>query len=77
MARKYKRKTQQGSWNKNSMRKAIVAVESGVSGYLKASKQYGIPKATLFRRVKQLNKITKGDKKVSIALLGVSLKFFY
>lgn len=45
------------------MSDAIKAVSAGKYGYLKASKVYSVPKSTLERRVKNLNKTITGFKK--------------
>lgn len=54
---KYKRKTNRQSWNEECMRQAIEEVLEGRMGYLKASKQFGVPRTTVEARV---NKIKKG-----------------
>ncbi|KAJ4445068.1 hypothetical protein ANN_06867 [Periplaneta americana] len=64
MVGKYKRKTNFQSWSKDSMQRAIQAVENKEMGRLKAAKQYGVPHATLRRRVSNgKNKILRGTEK--------------
>ncbi|CAI9720180.1 transposable element-derived 7-like 10 [Octopus vulgaris] len=53
MVRNYCRKTQQGSWHKENLQGAIMAVLKGELGYMKASKIFSIPKTTLIRYVKK------------------------
>ena len=50
MPGKYKRKTQRQSWEEIQMQRAIDAVNSKEMGWLKASKTFGVPQATLRRR---------------------------
>ncbi|XP_072384637.1 uncharacterized protein [Diabrotica undecimpunctata] len=57
MVRNYVRKTEQQSWSLVALKNAIRTVKAGEMGYLKASKVYGIPKATLIRRCKE--KVTR------------------
>ncbi|KAG5882732.1 hypothetical protein JTB14_004029 [Gonioctena quinquepunctata] len=47
---KYKRKTQRQSWDENSMRQAIEEALEGRMGYLKASRQYEVPRTTMEAR---------------------------
>lgn len=63
MPNKYTRKTTQQSWDASAMREAIEAVKRGDMGFLKASKQYQVPRSTLKRRVKGTNKIATGNLK--------------
>lgn len=63
MPNKYTRKTTQQSWDANAMREAIEAVKRGEMGFLKASKQFQVPRSTLKRRVKGANKIATGYTK--------------
>ena len=49
MVRNYKRKTNRQSWSKDSMKKALHALENGTS-LRAASKEFQIPKTTLRRR---------------------------
>ena len=57
------RKTTRQSWSEEAMAKAIRSVSSGQHGYLKAAKVFSVPKSTLERRVKNLNKKITGHKK--------------
>lgn len=52
MVRNYERTSTQQSWSSTSMEEAIKAVKNGQMGYLKASKTFNVPKATLIRRCK-------------------------
>ena len=62
MVRNYKRKTNQQSWSKDSMKKPLHALENGTS--LRAvSKEFQIPKTTLRRRFKDQNKHAKTIQK--------------
>lgn len=45
------------------MKRAIEAIKSESMGYMKASKTYNVPKSTLERRVKDINKIAKCERK--------------
>ncbi|XP_039281652.1 uncharacterized protein LOC120350826 [Nilaparvata lugens] len=61
---KYKRKSNRQSWSEESMANAIKAIEEKTMGWLKAAKTFGVPQATLRRRVEGgKNKIFKGVKK--------------
>lgn len=60
----YKRKTQQQTWDSESMEKAIRAVRNEEMGYLKASKEFEVPRSTLKRRVKGINKEAVENKKL-------------
>ncbi|KAG5894424.1 hypothetical protein JTB14_019794 [Gonioctena quinquepunctata] len=51
---KYKRKTQRQSWDENSMRQAVEEVLEGRMGYLKASREYEVPRTTIEVRVKKI-----------------------
>lgn len=51
---KYTRKTERQSWDENSMRQAVEEVLEGRLGYLKASKEYGVPRTTIEARVKKI-----------------------
>lgn len=57
------RKTTRQSWSEEEMAKAIRSVSTGKYGYLKASKIFSVPKSTLERRVKNLNKQITGHQK--------------
>lgn len=52
MVHKYKRKTNQQSWEENDMRAALTAVRQG-AGINAAARLHNIPVATLFRRLKK------------------------
>ena len=55
MVRNYKRKTNRQSWSKDSMKKALHALENETS-LRAASKECQIPKTTLRRRFNNQNK---------------------
>lgn len=57
------KKTNRQSWSESAMSEAIQSVTSGKYGYLKASKVFSVPKSTLERRVKGLNKNLTGHEK--------------
>ncbi|KAG5881536.1 hypothetical protein JTB14_017939 [Gonioctena quinquepunctata] len=59
----YKWQTDRQNWSVESMNRAIQAVNSGEMGWLKASKIYGVPQATLRRRAQNKNKQIKGTDK--------------
>ena len=63
MVRNYKRKTNQQSWSKDSMKKALNALENGTS-LGAASKEFQILKTTLRRRFKDQNKHAKNHTKI-------------
>ena len=69
------RKTTRQSWNPESMTKAINAVKVGMS-YGKASKEFGVDKTTLQRRVKGGNKIATGSTKMLGSMRSVMPKVF-
>lgn len=50
---KYKRTSDRQSWSEESMSNAI---HEGKMGYLKASKEYGVPRSTLEARVSKVRK---------------------
>lgn len=52
MVRNYKRKTDRGAWQEESMWKVIQDVLDGKKGYKLPTKYYGVPQATLERKVK-------------------------
>ena len=60
MPRKYIRKSARNSWDTNAMALAIAAIESGEMGFKRAAKEFGVPRTTLKRRSKDLNKQAKG-----------------
>lgn len=53
---KYKRTSDRQSWSEESMSNAIKDVIEGKMGYLKASKEYGVPRSTLEARVSKVKK---------------------
>ena len=63
MVRNYKCKTNRQSWSKDSMKKALNALENGTS-LGAASKEFQIPKTTLRRRFKDQNKHAKNHTKI-------------
>lgn len=52
MVNKYKRKSQQGSWSEDVMRKAIQEVTELKNAIKSTAIKYGIPRATLQRHLK-------------------------
>lgn len=65
MPRNYKRKTERQSWSQDAMLNAIKAVENNEMGWLRASKVYNVPQATLRRHALKTNKELKpGEKKL-------------
>uniref|UniRef100_A0A1B6L3T1 HTH CENPB-type domain-containing protein n=1 Tax=Graphocephala atropunctata TaxID=36148 RepID=A0A1B6L3T1_9HEMI len=64
MVRNYTRKTDRQKWDKNAMSEAIEAVISGEMGFLKAARQFNVPKSSLERYVnkKKKNPEYKVDK---------------
>lgn len=63
MASKYVRKSTRQSWDEAAMQEAINAVKAGRMGWLKASKLYNVPQATLRRRANDKNKRARGVQK--------------
>lgn len=59
----YVRKSQRGLWDETSMKEAILKVKDKRMTFSAASKQYRIPRQTLFRRVNGLNKFATDCKK--------------
>ncbi|XP_076816893.1 uncharacterized protein LOC143462559 [Clavelina lepadiformis] len=53
-----------GKWDEEAMRHAIEAVRDGTMGTKKAAKQFDVPKTTLLRRLKNMNKIALGSRKM-------------
>lgn len=53
---KYKRTTDRQSWSEDSMKNAVKEVIEGKMGYLKASKEYGVPRSTLEARVSKVRR---------------------
>lgn len=64
MVYKYKRKSQQQTWDSTSMQRAIEAVKNEGMAFQTAAKQFNVPRNTLKRRVKDTNVDAKGNKKV-------------
>ena len=60
MVYNYKRKTDQGSWSEDDMRRALDEVQSGALSLNSAAKRYNIPFATLYRH----NKKGSAEKKL-------------
>ncbi|CAI6371189.1 unnamed protein product [Macrosiphum euphorbiae] len=60
MVSHYARISERQRWSEESMKKAIIAVQNKEMGWLKASKQFNVPQATLRRRFHNTNKIAKG-----------------
>ena len=63
MVRKYSRKTERQSWSEQAMENALSDIREGKAGTLKASKVYGVPRTTLQRRARGINKVAKGTVK--------------
>lgn len=59
MVSHYARKSERQTWSEESMKKAIFAVQNKEMGWLKVSKQFNVPQATLRRRFHNTNKIAK------------------
>lgn len=52
MVRTYKRTTNRGSWDPESMKNAVESVLNGEMGYKRAAASFGVPQSTLERKVK-------------------------
>lgn len=63
MVNKYKRTSVRQSWSEGDMQQAIEAINNKAMGWLKASKTFNVPKATLRRRVNGTNKVFKNQMK--------------
>ncbi|CAM1303339.1 Uncharacterised protein r2_g1322 [Pycnogonum litorale] len=63
MVRKYVRTTTQQSWTEVSMKEAITKLRQKEMSFNEASDTYGIPKTTLFRRMKKDGEVTVVSKK--------------
>lgn len=50
------------NWNENAMQQAITAIKEKKMGFLKASKEFQVPKTTLRRHVLNQNKVAKDGK---------------
>jgi hypothetical protein len=70
MVRTYKKKTNRGEWNPESMKNAIDAVMMGEMGYKKAAESFQVPQSTLERRVKQTRE--QGKKTDDVLTVGPS-----
>lgn len=53
----YQRKTSRQSWNSADMEKALAAVADKKMGWLRASREFNVPQATLRRRANNKNKV--------------------
>ena len=62
MPNTYKRKTNRQIWSSDQMEMVIEKVKTKEMGYLKALLMYCVPKSTLERRVKGVNKVFKGNE---------------
>ncbi|CAH1963740.1 unnamed protein product [Acanthoscelides obtectus] len=63
MVSNYKRKTNRGAWNEKNMERTLLAVAEKRMGWLKASRHFQVPQATLRRRAMNLNKIAVRTRK--------------
>lgn len=63
MVYSYKRKTDRGRWSEADMERALEAVRSREMGWLRASRTFNVPTATLRRRALNKNKNAIGTKK--------------
>lgn len=63
MVYSYKRTSNRGAWNDADMERAIQAVRNGEMGWLKASKSFNVPTATLRRRALGKNKFAVNTDK--------------
>lgn len=63
MVYSYKRTTTRGGWNEADMQRAIQATRNGEMGWLKASKTFNVPAATLRRRALGKNKFAVDTQK--------------
>lgn len=61
--RTYKRKTNQQEWPEEAMKNAVAAVRSGTLSQNKAARQFGIPVASLNRRIKSGKTADEASKK--------------
>ncbi|KAG5884367.1 hypothetical protein JTB14_003314 [Gonioctena quinquepunctata] len=64
MVYKYKRKSEQQSWDAGAMQRAIEAVTNDGMAYSTAAKTFSVPRNTLKRRVLGENIDAKGNRKV-------------
>ncbi|KAK9745398.1 CENP-B N-terminal DNA-binding domain [Popillia japonica] len=64
MVYKYKRKSDQQTWDAGAMQRAIEAVTNDGMAYSTAAKMFSVPRNTLKRRVLGKNIDAKGNKKV-------------
>lgn len=63
MVSKYKRKSTRQCWEEADMQRAIEAINNQEMGWLKASRTFNVPQATLRRRAGNRNKIITGSAK--------------
>ena len=72
MVGNYVRKTKQASWNETGMKEAILTIKTNKMGLRKAARTFDLPKGSLRRRLKELEKSDTGDNTDSIhkKLLG-------
>ena len=68
MVQKYKHETDRQSWLEDDMQKAIEAVNRDEMRWLRASKEFNVPQATLRRCVRNKNKHVIQQLKVSHGL---------
>lgn len=59
----YIRKTRRQSWDEEAMQRAIDAINNEEMGWLRASKTFNVPQATLRRRARNKNKVIQGVRK--------------
>ena len=64
-----------GKWKENAMQLAIKAVRENKMGFLKALKEFNMPKTTLRRHFHDQNKMTENEKKNTLAELLTFIKF--
>lgn len=63
MVYSYKRKSDRGKWSEADMQSALEAVRCQEMGWLRASRTFNVPTATLSRRALDKNKIAVNTKK--------------
>jgi len=91
MVSNYSPKTNSQKWFEKDMSDAILAIENKEMGWLKSSKQFNVPQATLRRHCQNKNKVAKGgvkkpgrgsilttvgEKKLVDHILNLESKFF-
>ena len=62
------------NWSENAMQQAITAIKEKKMGFLKASKEFKVPKTTLRRHFFNQNKVAK-DGKIHLKEQPIFLKF--